>query len=192
MRIKICGITRPEDAMYAEQCGADAIGVVMFSDSRRSVSPETARAIFGSVGPFITTVAVTHTTSMEDLSAILSLNPDAVQIFHPFSRAACGNAKVLRAIQPGDPRIAEADAVIIDESHGRGRKFDPGFFREAAAKYRVPVILAGGLTPANVADAIRDLRPYAIDVASGVEDRPGIKNREKVRDFIRACREIQE
>ena len=86
MRIKICGITRPEDARFAEHAGADAIGVVVFSGgvSRRVVPVERAREIFDSVGPFTTTVAVSHTKSRKDLEQMLALHPDAIQISHPF------------------------------------------------------------------------------------------------------------
>jgi phosphoribosylanthranilate isomerase len=189
MRVKICGITRPDDAAYAERCGADAIGVVMYSDSPRSVSPARAREIFAAVGPFTTTVAVSHTDSVDDLEEILALSPDAVQISHPFGRHLCGNAKVLRVIRTGDSLMQDADAIIVDESMGTGRRFDAGFFQEVATHTGVPVILAGGLTPENVCSAISHLQPYAVDVSSGVEDRPGIKNQEKVRAFIRACKE---
>ncbi len=85
MRIKCCGITNPEDARYSEACGADAIGVVVFSPaSLRAVTPEQAREIFDAVGPFTTRVAVSHTTSHDDLEQILALHPDAIQLSHPF------------------------------------------------------------------------------------------------------------
>ena len=87
MRIKCCGITRPDDARYAEACGADAIGVVVFSPtSKRSVTPERAREIFDAVGPFTTTVAVSHTTSYEDLEQILALHPDCLLYTSPSPR----------------------------------------------------------------------------------------------------------
>ena len=87
MRVKICGITRPEDAEFAEEDGAHAIGVVVFSGgvSRRVVPVEQAREIFDSVGPFTTTVAVSHTNSLQDLEQMIALNPDAIQISHPFT-----------------------------------------------------------------------------------------------------------
>ena len=85
MRIKCCGITRPEDARCAEACGADAIGVVVFSPSSlRTITLDRAREIFDAVGPFTTRVAVSHTTSNDDLAQILALHPDAIQISHPF------------------------------------------------------------------------------------------------------------
>ena len=155
MRIKICGITLPEDAKCAEREGANAIGVVMFSDSPRSVSPETARVIFESVGPFTATVAVTHTKSQADLDKVLALYPTAIQIFHPFEFPDDRGIKVIRAIGRRDNLADDCDAIIIDESHGHGKTFDHSCVHEAIRKSRVPVILAGGLTPENVREAIR-------------------------------------
>lgn len=188
MRIKICGITRPEDARFAEQEGADAIGVVLFSASKRSVTPERAHEIFSAVGPFITTVAVTHTESREDLDRIISLNPDAIQISHPFRFHKNPGVRVIRVIGRGDPLPEDCDAVIVDDSHGGGREFEPVYAQEMVRRSKVPVILAGGLTPENVGEAIRRVRPYAADVATGVETSPGIKDHEKIRAFISACR----
>jgi phosphoribosylanthranilate isomerase len=188
MRVKICGITRPEDARYAEQQGADAIGVVLFSDSRRSVTVERAREIFASVGPFTATVAVTHTKSEGDLERILALNPSAIQIFHPFvfgRRPAC---RIIRAVARGESAPEDTDAIIVDDSHGGGRQCDLLFAGELVRNAAVPVILAGGLTPENVGEAIERVRPYAVDVATGVEQSPGIKDPGKVRAFISACR----
>jgi phosphoribosylanthranilate isomerase len=190
MRIKICGITRPEDALFAEKSGADAIGVVVFSGgvSRRVVSPGSAREIFDAVGPFTTTVAVSHTDSREDLEQMLALNTDAIQISHPFTFCEKPGVRIIRVIGRGDPLPDDCDAIIVDDSHGKGRRYDPSYARVAAQQSRVPVILAGGLTPENVGEAIRIVRPYAVDVASGVEEAPGIKDKEKVRAFIAASR----
>jgi len=190
MRVKICGITRPEDARFAEQQGADAIGVVVFSGgvSQRHIGEEKARAIFDAVGPYTTTVAVSHTKSEEDLKRIIALHPDAIQISHPFRFTEDPGVKIIRVIGRGDPLPEDCDAVIVDDSHGRGRDFDPSYAGDTMKRSKVPVILAGGLTPENVRDAIRRVRPYAVDVASGVEVSPGIKDHEKVRAFIAACR----
>jgi len=188
MRIKICGITRPEDARFAEQEGADAVGVVLFSRSKRSVSPDRAAGIFASVGPFTTTVAVTHTQSREELDRILDLNPSAVQIFHPFVFDKQPAARIIRAVGRGDPVPQDCDAVIVDDSHGGGRLCDTLYAQGMVKRSQKPVILAGGLTPENVGEAIRTVRPYAVDVASGVEVSPGIKDPQKVRAFIAACR----
>ncbi len=190
MRIKICGITRPGDARMAEEEGADAIGVVVFSGgiSPRNVEPELAREIFEAAGPFVTTVAVSHTTSVEDLRQMIALHPRAIQISHPFVFREEPGVPVIRVIGRGDPLPDDCDAVIVDDSHGRGRGFDPEYAGRVAARSAVPVILAGGLNPENAGAAIRRVRPYAVDVATGVETSPGIKDRAKVRAFIAACR----
>lgn len=189
MRIKCCGITLPEDARYSEACGADAIGVVVFSPtSKRSVTPERAREIFDAVGPFTTTVAVSHTTSEDDLEQVLDLHPDAIQISHPFVFREKPVAKVIRVIGRNDPLPTDCDAIIVDESHGSGKNFDLSHAREAVQRSALPVILAGGLTPENVAEAIRQVHPYAVDVASGIETAPGIKDHEKIAAFIAAAR----
>ncbi len=190
MRIKICGITQPEDACFAEEAGADAIGVVVFSGgiSRRVVSPERAREIFDSIGPFTATVAVSHTNSWQDLEQMLALHPDVIQISHPFVFREDPGVRVIRVIGRGDLLPEDCDAVIIDDSHGKGRQYDPSYARAAVQQSRVPVILAGGLTAENVRDAIQQVHPYAVDVASGVEVSPGIKDHGKMRAFIAACR----
>jgi phosphoribosylanthranilate isomerase len=191
MRIKICGITRPEDALFAERCGADAIGVVVCSPgSKRSVPLARAQEIFSAVGPFTTTVAVTHTKSEEDLARIIATGPGAVQLFHPFASGKDTGVKVIRAFGRNDPLPGDCDAIIIDESHGGGKAFDLSCARDAVLRSKVPVILAGGLNPQNVAGAIREVSPYAVDVATGVEISPGIKDPEKVRAFIAACRSV--
>jgi phosphoribosylanthranilate isomerase len=189
MRIKCCGITKPADARYVEACGADAIGVVMFSPvSKRSVPPERARKIFDAVGPFITTVAVSHTTSTEDLEQILAMHPDAIQLSHPFVFREKPGAKVIRVIGRNDPIPTDCDAIIVDDSHGSGKNFDLSHAHRVVQQSALPVILAGGLTPENVADAIRQVHPYAVDVASGIETAPGIKDHTKIAAFIAAAR----
>jgi len=192
MRVKICGITCPEDAQFAEQQGADAVGVVVFSGgvSQRVVREESAREIFETVGPFTTKVAVSHTRSEEDLKRMIALRPDAIQISHPFIFRSDPGVRVIRVIGRGDPLPEDCDAVIVDDSHGKGRDFDPGYARDIVKHSKIPVILAGGLSPENVAEAIRSVRPYAVDVASGVELSPGIKDHTKVRAFIAVCRSL--
>lgn len=192
MRVKICGITRPQDAQFAEQQGADAIGVVVFSGgvSRRVVGEERAREIFDAVGPFITTVAVSHTTSEDELSRMIALRPHAIQISHPFRFDEDPGVAVIRVIGRGDPLPKDCDAIIVDDSHGKGREFDPSYACDIVKRSTVPVILAGGLTPENVGLAIQKVRPYAADVASGIELSPGIKDPNKVRAFIAACRSV--
>jgi len=189
MRIKCCGITRPEDARYAESCGADAIGVVVFSPaSPRAVTPERAQEIFDAVGPFTTKVAVSHTTSTDDLEQMLELHPEAIQISYPFVFRNKPGAKVIRVIGRNNPLPSNCDAIIVDESHGSGRDFDLSHARDVVQRSKMPVILAGGLNVENVADAIRQVQPYAVDVASGIEKVPGIKDHRKIAAFIAAVR----
>jgi phosphoribosylanthranilate isomerase len=190
MRIKCCGITRPEDARYAESSGAHAIGVVVFSGgvSRRVVTPARARVIFDAVGPFTATIAVSHTKSEKELRAMLALKPSAIQISHPFVFDEDPGVAVIRVIGRGDSLPDDCDAVIVDDSHGQGKTFDLSYARDVVQHAKIPVILAGGLTPENVADAIRQVHPYAVDVASGIETTPGIKDYTKIAAFIAAAR----
>jgi phosphoribosylanthranilate isomerase len=170
--------------------GASAIGVVVFSGgvSQRVVDDEKAREIFDAVGPFTTKVAVSHTKSEDDLRQIIALHPHAIQISHPFTFDKDPGVAVIRVIGRGDPLPEDCDAIIVDDSHGKGREYDPSYAIDAVKRSKLPVILAGGLTPVNVVEAIRRVHPYAVDVASGIEHSPGIKDHEKVRAFIAACR----
>ncbi|MFA4877348.1 MAG: phosphoribosylanthranilate isomerase [Methanoregula sp.] len=188
MRVKICGITRPEDARKAEELGADAIGVVLFSDSPRSVTPLRAREIFDAVGPFTSTVAVTNTRSREELDQIIAIHPDAIQIFHPFIFEKAPGPGIIRAIGPREPFPDDCSAIIVEESHGKGKLVDLSYAKKVVQLSKVPVILAGGLNPGNVAEAIKSVRPYAVDVATGVETSLGIKDPSKMRAFIQESR----
>jgi len=190
--VKICGITTIEDAILAEAAGADAIGVVVFSGgvSERVVTIERAHDIFNAVGPFITTVLVSHTRSRADITGMLALHPSAIQISHPFSLPEDLETSVIRVIGRGEPLPEDCDAIIVDDSHGKGRHYDPSYARDVVERSGIPVILAGGLTPFNVEDAIREVRPYAVDVATGVEIRPGVKDHGLVRNFIRNAKGV--
>jgi phosphoribosylanthranilate isomerase len=152
------------------------------------VTPERAREIFDAVGPFTTTVAVSHTTSYDDLEQILALHPDAIQISHPFVFREKPKVKLIRVTGRNDPLPTDCDAIIVDESHGSGKNFDLSHARETVQRTALPVILAGGLTPENVGDAIRQVHPYAVDVASGIETTPGIKDHRKIVAFIAGAR----
>ena len=179
-------MTRPEDAMFVEDCGADAIGVVMFSNSPRDVSPIRAKEIFSSVGPFLTTVVVTHSQSTTDLHTILKVAPDAIQVSHGFAQVP--GMRMIRVLTPGSPLREDCNAVVIDGSQGKGILFDQEYARKVVECSQVPVILAGGLTSQNVHKAIEKIRPYAVDVSTGVESAPGVKAREKIAAFVSAVR----
>lgn len=171
----------------AEAAGADAIGVVVFSDSPRSVTPEAAQEIFSSVGPFVTRVCVSTTESHDDLETILDINPDAVQLSISLEERL--PVRTICMVDGPGHVPAYADAIVVDASRGTGRLFNPTLAEQVIRKSPLPVILAGGLTPANVTGAIRRIRPYGVDVASGVELSPGKKDEGLVRAFIRQARE---
>jgi phosphoribosylanthranilate isomerase len=168
--------------------GAWAVGVVLFSSSPRSVSLQQAEEIFRALPPSILTVAVSNTTRCEELAGILSLSPHAIQIYHPFVLPQKRPYRVFRVCSGG--RVpSDCDAVVFDESHGAGRRYDPDAARRMVAESPVPVILSGGLNPENVAVAIAEVHPWAVDVSSGIETSPGRKDAELMKMFFSACRE---
>ncbi|NYT05810.1 MAG: phosphoribosylanthranilate isomerase [Methanomicrobiales archaeon] len=191
MRVKICGITSVADARAALRAGADAIGVVLASPSPRAVEPGRAAEIFAAAGPFAATVAVTTSASPGDIRAIVDLAPSAVQVPAGVSVPVRSGIRVIRMVAPGDAVPNDGDAILVDGSRGRGLPFDPAFARSCVRASSRPVILAGGLTPENVSAAIAAVGPYAVDVSSGVEQEPGIKDPGKIRAFIRAARSTQ-
>jgi phosphoribosylanthranilate isomerase len=166
--------------------------VVLCSDSPRSVPPDLAQAIFASVGPFVTTVAVTTSVEPEDLARILRLRPAAIQVPPDLEVPAGAGVRVLKMLAPGDPLRDDCDAVVVDGSRGGGKPFDTRFARRCVGESAVPVILAGGLTPENVHQAVAAVRPYGVDVSSGVESVPGRKDHLRMRAFINACKEVKE
>jgi phosphoribosylanthranilate isomerase len=187
-RVKICGLTRVRDAVLAEELGANAIGVVMASNSPRSIEKEQAKEVFSAVGPFTLTVVVTHTRSEDEFEAILRMNPGAVQITHPFAVPAWYRGKVIRVIGAGDEIPSDCDAVALDESCGTGRSFNPAGAARVIERAQKPVIICGGLGPANVRAVIDRYHPYAVDLCSGVEERPGVKDPARLRAFFQAVR----
>ncbi|HDQ08717.1 MAG TPA: phosphoribosylanthranilate isomerase [Methanoculleus sp.] len=190
MRIKICGITTARDAVMAESLGADAIGVVVCSNSPRNVTLAGARKIFTALRPVTEKILVTNTPSYSRLGIIMAQRPDAVQLTHPFAFGGQPPVKIIRTVAPGMERLpGDCDAVVIDASRGTGMPFDRAFAARVMQEAGMPVFLAGGLSPENVGDAIQAVLPSGVDVSSGVEKSPGIKDREKVRAFIRRCRE---
>ena len=200
-RIKCCGMTRVEDALLAARLGADAIGVVFAARSKRRVSIEQARTIARAVPPFVSVVAL----FMDDEAGLVqevidTVQPDLLQ-FHGHERddwCAQFGRHYLKAIAMGEgaaalPKLRDypgAAGLLLDghglgEAGGSGKAFDWSLMPTDLAQ---PLILAGGLTPANVAEAIRVARPWAVDVASGIESAPGIKDPRKLADFIQAAR----
>lgn len=189
MKVKICGITNTGDALFAERKGADAIGVVVSSESPRCMTVAGAHEIFSVLGPFTASVVVTHTDSKELLEEIAFINPSAIQLSADVERPQDFCGKLIRVVGEEGKVREDCDAVIIDSSCGRGIRFDRDHAQRIMELSKRPVILAGGLDPSNVAEAI-SLRPYAVDVCTGVEVSPGVKDREKVAGFLRAAGKI--
>lgn len=183
MRVKICGITSPADAIIAEEAGADMIGVIACSPSPRCVEPAVIREIFDAV-PSLTRVCVAHEPSPAQLEVICALKPDAIQVPPAIRIPETCRARLFRSVRPGDPVPARADALVIDASQGSGRKYDRDFAIAVVREAEIPVFLAGGLNPDNVAEAIRAVDPAGVDVATGVESAPGKKERSLVEAFV--------
>lgn len=201
-RIKICGITRTEDALQAAECGADAIGL-NFAESPRRVSPERAGEIMSDVGPFVTGVGVFVDSSIEEVRRVLEASSCTVAQLHGSEPAdfvpALSPYRVVKAIRVRGAldesllrRYKDAAAILLDtyvpgQAGGTGERFDPAVaVRLVKEGWRV--IVAGGLTPGNVGEVVAAVRPYGVDVSSGVEASPGQKDAQKVADFIAAVR----
>lgn len=200
-RVKICGITRLEDALAAARLGADALGFNFWPGSKRYLAPAAARAIIQALPPFVSTVGVLVNPSLEEAtSAAADSGVQLLQLHGDEPPELCARLPlpVLKGIRVTGPesvvllgRYAGVAGFLLDAPTpgfgGSGRTFDWSLVAGVAA--RSTVILAGGLTPANVAEAIRQVGPYAVDVASGVESAPGLKDHEALARFIAAAKE---
>ena len=199
VRSKICGITRIEDALIAAEAGADAIGLVFYAKSPRAVSIQQARDIVAALPAFVTTVGLFVNASREELNDVLAgVALDLLQFHGDESPAECESyqrpyIKALR-VKPGDDiaqlaaPYAKARGILLDTyvpgvPGGTGAAFDWSLVPSGLPQ---PVILAGGLSAANVQAAIEQVRPYAVDVSGGVEAGKGIKDAAKIRAFMRA------
>jgi phosphoribosylanthranilate isomerase len=199
VRIKICGVTRVEDALGAARLGADAIGFNFWPESRRHVTPAAARAIIERLPPLVTTVGVFVNQPEAELRAIA--DESGIQVFQlhgdePPDLCSRLPLPVVKAIPVDQVRTLsrllsyEVAAFLLDTpSRGYGGTGQPFDWSLAQGVSEVaPVILAGGLNPDNVAEAIRAVRPYAVDVASGVESSPGVKDLALLARFVAAAR----
>jgi phosphoribosylanthranilate isomerase len=196
-RIKICGITRPEDARMAVESGADAIGLVFYAPSPRSIGLEQARAIIAAVPPFVTTVGLFVDPAPDEVESVLRLCSLGLLQFHgdeapdfcrgfglPYIKAARvrADADLVQYLS----RHHTAQGWLLDAYNdqlygGTGEAFDWKLIPRDLAR---PVILSGGLTPDNVGAAVRRVRPWAVDVCSGVEAAKGVKDAAKIAAFI--------
>jgi len=208
VRIKICGVTTPEDARFAAECGADAVGLNFYPHSPRFLDPHTAAAVVRALPPFTAPVGVFVGMPLRQVCAVaFQLGLRGVQTYDdrppaddpfPFAHVpafrvkdAAGLEHVRRYVEAAR-QLGRPPAAVLIDSHVEGqmggtghaapwellRGFDPG----------VPLVLAGGLTPENVAEAVALVRPWGVDVASGVESSPGRKDPDRVARFVRSAR----
>lgn len=207
-RVKICGITREDDLQAAVAAGADAVGVVadVPVDTPREVRPERAADLVAAVPPFVTSVLVTMPDDPERTVALAeTVAPDVLQVHGSLGvgdvayLSAKTDATVLKAVAAGEGdrarRYADvADALLVDtaEAGGTGRTHDWSRTRELVAELDAPVVLAGGLTPENVGEAVAAVDPYGVDVASGVEAAGGRKDHDAVAAFVERARDPPE
>jgi phosphoribosylanthranilate isomerase len=192
VKVKICGITNEKDAIISAELGADAIGFV-FAESKRRITPERAKEIIKNLPPFITTVGIFVNAELEEVNRIANFTLlDAVQLHGMESDEYCRkvNRKVIKGIKVTENDTKESllekmkshsvSAFILDPGKGDGKTFN----WEIAREIDKTIIIAGGLTPSNVSEVIRELNPYGVDVSTGVEKSYGIKDKEKVKKFI--------
>jgi phosphoribosylanthranilate isomerase len=203
-RIKICGLTRPQDLDAAVQAGADAVGFVFYEASPRHVSLAVARDLARRLPPFVTPVGLFVNAGAEQIQSVLQAIPNLMLQFHGDEAAVdCRHAgrPYLRAARmtPGldllnfASQFSDAQALLLDahvEGYGGGGKvFDWSLIPQSVP---LPVVLSGGLHAGNVIDGILQVRPSAVDVSSGVELSKGIKNPVAIRQFCDAVREADE
>ena len=210
-RVKICGITRPEDALYAANQGVDAIGLVFYNKSPRFITAEQAIEICRTLPAFVTSVALFKEAEVESIQQVLEQLPIDLLQFHgcekgsfcrqfgkPYIKALGMDVGIEGAANQLDNLSRQADAyydaraLLLDshapgEAGGTGESFD---WNTLPQDLPLPVILAGGLGVDNVAEAIHTVKPYAVDVSSGVESEKGIKSAELITAFMNKVREV--
>ncbi|VAW70795.1 Phosphoribosylanthranilate isomerase [hydrothermal vent metagenome] len=207
--MKICGITRREDALTSAHYGADAIGLVFYKKSPRYIDPEQAQAIIKCLPPYVTVVGLFVNESTEQVKRISQqLGLDLLQFHGDESLADCEAAEqaYVKAIRIQDEQslpsaikqYQSAQSLLVDSYHldtygGTGQSFDwqlllnensQSLSNDSETLKNIPIVLAGGLNPANVSQAIQAIGPWAVDVSSGVESSPGVKNELLIKEFI--------
>ena len=207
-RVKICGITTVDDALLAADCGADAVGFI-FADSPRKIDLGKAAEIAGAVSGFVSRVGVFVDAPTEVVKDSLTGFLDYVQLHGEESVSECetlaqcrGPGRIIKVFRVRDKSdlavlgdymdvagMFHLDTRVEGKPGGTGRTFDWGIAVEAK-KWGKPIVLSGGLTPENVAEAVARVEPYAVDVSGGVESAPGVKDPEKVREFVKRAKQV--
>jgi phosphoribosylanthranilate isomerase len=202
-KVKICGVTRLQDALYAAEAGASAIGFVLVRNSPRSVNPDNVRSIIREIPPFVTPVGVfTDVSRPEALAMVARSGIRAVQLhgenettdFDDFPVPVYRVFRVSVEFNPEILRHHKGTAFMLDTfkdgvAGGTGQTFDWNVAIEAKKFGRL--ILSGGINPENVGEAVRRVAPYAIDTSSGVESSPSVKDPAKIRSLFQAIREAE-
>lgn len=203
VRVKVCGITRSEDAIAAVQCGVDAIGFVFWSHSARYIDPESARRIAEVIPPFICTVGVyvdPDAAWVEETARAAKLNllqfhgDESPEFCNQFSQPYIKAIRVKPdtdllqyAQRYGAAKGLLLDTYAADMPGGTGHAFD---WQLIPQQLSLPLILSGGLNPDNVARAIKQTQPWAVDVSSGVEASKGIKDEKKIIAFMQGVKQL--
>lgn len=201
-RIKICGITQPNDGVEAVQLGADAIGLVFYPPSPRNVSIEQAKEIIEALPPFVTIVGLFVNADADQVKSVLEHVPLTLLQFHGDETADFCDSfgmRYIKAIRMASSvdlhqladEFSHSAGLLVDSYHpgipgGTGEIFD---WERIPDDLPLPLILAGGLTPVNISEAVSKVRPYAVDVSSGVEASKGIKDSVKMAQLIRGVGE---
>lgn len=203
-RVKICGITRPDDARLAAHLGADALGLVFYAGSKRAVSSEQAQQIRAVMPAFVALVGLFVNPTQKQVESVLSdVHLECLQFHGDESPEFCASFAVpyLKALRmsPALPSAADvlevinhyptASAILLDawdplQAGGTGKQFDWSLAAQCVQQSKVPIILAGGLDADNAALAIKQVRPWALDLSSGVESEPGIKDPQRLTAFF--------
>jgi phosphoribosylanthranilate isomerase len=184
MMVKVCGITRREDAQVAAEAGASAIGFIFYPHSPRCISPERAAALGEGLNLWKVGIFVDETPAAIE-SVMRAARLDVAQIYGDGAPAGARVWKAIRVAGSFDGSLAEGAEAMFLDSAKNGVLFDWKLARNAGAK----VIIAGGLDASNVADAIDAAKPWGVDASSKLETAPGIKDHDKVRAFVKAARE---
>lgn len=215
IRVQIAGVSSLEEALECERCGVDALGFTLRLPTgvHDDLTEAKARGIIAALPPFIATVAITYVDSArEAVDLCRYLGVDTLQLHGefptqdlPLIKAGLPNLKVIRSVHvTGKEALAKVrslarhvDAIILDtydaaskRCGATGKTHDWSLSRQIVEQSRVPIILAGGLNPDNVAEAIETVRPWAVDVHTGVENEDGTRNFEKIREFVAAAKGI--
>ncbi|MEW6592272.1 MAG: phosphoribosylanthranilate isomerase [Candidatus Hadarchaeota archaeon] len=212
LKVKICGFMRPGDVEIASKLGADMVGTILVPKSPRSVSIAHAKEILAAAGKGVAKVAVVMPKDLEEIKKMAGeIKPDYLQLHLTFPardlRVLKGRLNTKMIVVVPIPQKIEnrweiinmakeaeeaADIILLDtkgvHGGGTGKTHDWSLSREICASLKKPVMLAGGLTPLNVREAVRTVRPYAVDVATGVEQGLGIKSPELMQEFIQEAR----